>query len=315
MANYSRRNRKNTKQEAVLICGLFLCLVVLLAFVVNGVTESGPSPFSSSPFEDIAELTLIEDENSDESEQGAAATTETATVPPDVSELTYGVYISSVKPESNSWEDNNWSQTVEISSVPEFDGSSPWYVLNGNEPYFETNELSTTSYVLLSEKDTEGRVGIAVACLGKDLMPTGERGDISSVTPTGWVQAKYGFVDGTWLYNRSHVVGWQLCGLNAESRNLMTGTRYFNVQGMLPYENLVADYIRETGNHVMYRITPIFDGDNALADGIIMEGYSVEDSGEDVCFCVFCYNAQPGVIIDYSTGKSMEDKAWSDKAA
>ena len=201
-------------------------------------------------------------------------------------------------------------------SVPDFDGETPWVVIHDNTPFFEDNDITTDSYLQLSDLDSLGRVGQATACIGKDMLPLGEeRGDISSVKPTGWVQAKYSIVDQSWLYNRCHIVGWQLCGLNAEKKNLMTGTRFFNVQGMLPFENMVADYIRETGEHAMYRITPIFDGDNLVANGIIMEGYSVEDEGETVCFCVYVYNAQPGIVIDYATGESYEDEAYIEIAA
>ena len=140
-----------------------------------------------------------------------------------------------------------------------------------------------------------------MACIGKDLMPTDDRESISQVKPTGWKQKQYDFVDGKSLYNRCHLIGFQLTGENANKENLITGTRYLNVEGMLPFENMVADYIKETGNHVLYRVTPVYDGDDLVARGIQMEAYSVEDGGEGVCFHVFCYNVQPGVIIDYAT--------------
>ena len=154
------------------------------------------------------------------------------------------------------------------------------------------------------------------ACIGQDLMPTDARGSISSVKPTGWVQAQYDFVDGKSLYNRCHLIGFQLTGENANKYNLITGTRYLNIDGMLSFENMVADYVKETGNHVMYRVTPNFVGDELVARGVFMEGYSVEDKGESVCFYVYAYNVQPGVGIDYATGESwLEMPAGSDASS
>jgi DNA-entry nuclease len=155
-----------------------------------------------------------------------------------------------------------------------------------------------------SSLDALGRCGIAFARVGKDLMPTEPRGSISSVKPTGWHTVKYDIVDGKYLYNRCHLIGYQLTAENANKQNLITGTRYLNVEGMLPFENMVADYVKETGNHVAYRVTPLFDGDNLLASGVVIEGYSIEDKGEGICFNVFAYNIQPGVVIDYANGES-----------
>ena len=138
-------------------------------------------------------------------------------------------------------------------------------------------------------------------------MPTEERGSIGSVKPSGWQTVKYDFVDGKYLYNRCHLLGYQLTGENANEQNLITGTRYLNVDGMLPFENMVADYVKETDNHVMYRVTPVFDGAELVARGVLMEAYSVEDGGDGVEFCVYCYNVQPGVKIDYATGDSEEE--------
>ncbi|MCD7748481.1 MAG: DNA/RNA non-specific endonuclease, partial [Oscillospiraceae bacterium] len=165
----------------------------------------------------------------------------------------------------------------------------------------------TTSFERYSELDALGRCGAAFANVGTDLMPTEERGDISSVKPTGWHSVQYDFVDGSYLYNRCHLIGYQLTAENANEQNLITGTRYLNVEGMLPFENLVADYVQETENHVLYRVTPIFEGDNLVASGVQMEAMSVEDEGDGVLFNVYCYNVQPGVVIDYATGDSWED--------
>ena len=183
--------------------------------------------------------------------------------------------------------------------------------VNGNIPYFTDADKTTTAYEKYSELDSLGRCGVVMACIGRELMPKAdeERGSISSVTPSGWEQAKYdtALVDGGYLYNRAHLIGWQLTAENANERNLITGTRYFNVDGMLPFENMVADYIKETGNHVLYRVTPDFQGNNLVATGVTMEAYSVEDNGEGIQFCVYVYNFQPGILIDYATGKSRLD--------
>ena len=135
-------------------------------------------------------------------------------------------------------------------------------------------------------------------------MPTEERGSISQVKPSGWQTAEYEIVDGGYLYNRCHLIGYQLTAENANEQNLITGTRYMNVDGMLPFENMAADYIKETENHVLYRVTPLFIGDELVARGVLMEGWSMEDGGDGVCFNVFVYNIQPGIAIDYATGES-----------
>ncbi len=196
---------------------------------------------------------------------------------------------------------DNWGQNP----------TEPYKVLNDNIPYFTEDEKTTTAYEEYSELDSLGRCGVVEACIGKELMPKAdeERGSISGVTPSGWEQAKYDteLVEGGYLYNRAHLIGWQLTAENANERNLITGTRYFNVEGMLPFENLVADYVKETGNHVMYRVTPDFEGSNLVATGVTMEAYSVEDNGDGIQFCIYVYNFQPGILIDYATGKSRLD--------
>lgn len=197
-------------------------------------------------------------------------------------------------------------------NIPAYSGNK-YAEINGNVPYFTKAEYTTTSYESYSDLDNLKRCGIAVACLGRDLMPTGERGDISDVKPTGWVQASYDIINGKYLYNRSHLIGWQLTGEDDNKQNLITGTRSFNQLGMLPFENMVADYIKETGNHVLYRVTPVFAGNDLVARGVLMEAWSVEDNGDGICFNVFVYNVQPGVIIDYATGVSrLESEAPSD---
>lgn len=190
-----------------------------------------------------------------------------------------------------------------ISGIPAYT-NKPYVVLNNNQPLFAAADFTTKSFEKYSKLDSLGRCGTAFANVGKDTMPQEKRGSIGQVKPSGWQTAKYDFVDGKYLYNRCHLIGYQLTAENANERNLITGTRYLNVQGMLPFENMVADYVKETGNHVLYRVTPIFKGNNLVAEGVQLEARSVEDKGEGICFNVYCYNVQPGVVIDYATGRS-----------
>lgn len=187
-----------------------------------------------------------------------------------------------------------------------YDGK-PYVVINDNDPDFTDADMTTTSFESYGELDGLGRCTTAFANIGKDLMPAEKRGPIGEVKPTGWQTAKYDNVDGKYLYNRCHLIGYQLTGENANEKNLITGTRYLNVDGMLPFENMVADYIKETGNHVLYRVTPVFSGDNLVASGVQMEAESVEDNGDGILFNVYCFNAQPGIAIDYATGDSHQD--------
>lgn len=212
--------------------------------------------------------------------------------------------------------DGTVSSAQTAQKVPAYSGN-PYAVINNNTPVFSSSELKTTGYEKYSNLDYLGRVGVALASLGKETMPKeGEkRGSISSIYPTGWKQAKYDNISGKYLYNRCHLIGWQLSAENANKQNLLTGTKYFNVSGMLPFENMVADYIKETENHVAYRVTPVFKGDNLLASGVQIEAYSVEDDGEGICFNVYCYNVQPGIKIDYSNGaSSLDSSAQNTKA-
>ena len=192
---------------------------------------------------------------------------------------------------------------ISMEEIPAYAGE-PYEVIHDNVPSFTQEDLVTDSYESYSELDALNRCGVVMACIGQDLMPTQERGSIGQVKPTGWQTVKYDCVDGKYLYNRCHLIGFQLTGENANECNLITGTRYLNVEGMLPFENMVADYVTETGNHVLYRVTPIFEGDNLVASGVQMEAQSVEDDGEGIAFNVYCYNVQPGVEIDYATGDS-----------
>ena len=188
-------------------------------------------------------------------------------------------------------------------NVEEYSDSA-YTVLNDNVPDFEFDRLTPNSVEQYSELDYLGRCGTAYAVIGRDIMPTEERGSIGQVKPSGWQTVKYDFVDGKYLYNRCHLIGFQLTGENANRKNLITGTRYMNVEGMLPFENMVADYVMETGNHVAYRVTPHFEGHNLVASGVQIEAYSIEDDGEGVSFNVYCYNVQPNVEINYADGTS-----------
>ena len=219
---------------------------------------------------------------------------------PDSPVVTAGVNSTGVPAE------NTFPQALldpENGELPSFSGD-PYIAVADNIPAFSEEDYTTDSYEFYSELDALARCGLAMACIGEDLMPTEPRGNISQVKPTGWHSVQYDIVDGNYLYNRCHLIGFQLTGENANEKNLITGTRYLNVEGMLPFENMVADYIKETGNHVLYRVTPIFEGNNLVASGVQIEGYSVEDDGDGICFNIYAYNAQPGIEIDYATGES-----------
>lgn len=193
--------------------------------------------------------------------------------------------------------------TTNLENIPQYD-DQPYVIVNNNIPEFDQGDYTTDPFETYSELDDLGRCGVAFANICVDVMPTEERGEIGMIKPSGWHTVKYDVVDGKYLYNRCHLIGYQLAGENANPKNLITGTRYLNVEGMLPFENQVADYVKESNNHVLYRVTPIFEGDNLVASGVQMEAYSVEDNGEGICFNVFCYNVQPGVVVDYATGES-----------
>lgn len=202
-------------------------------------------------------------------------------------------------------------QEFSLEDIPDY-SDEPYVVINDNVPYFTKEDVTTTSYESYSELDEEGRCGVAIASIGEDLMPTEDRKPIGKIKPSGWHTVKYNdLIDGNYLYNRCHLIGFQLTAENANEKNLITGTRYLNTEGMLPFENMVADYIKETNNHVLYRVTPVFEEDDLVARGVRMEAQSVEDDGDGICFHVFCYNVQPGIIIDYASGESEVDKNYS----
>ncbi len=198
---------------------------------------------------------------------------------------------------------NTPSSSPTLQDIPPYSGE-PYVVIADNIPNFTDQEKNLSGFEDYTPLDPLGRCGVAFASIDPSTMPSEERGSISSIKPSGWHSVKYEGISGGSLYNRCHLIGWQLAGENANKLNLITGTRYLNVEGMLPFENMVSDYVKETGNHVLYRVTPIFNGSNLVASGVEMEAYSVEDDGEGVMFHVFCYNVQPGIEIDYATGDS-----------
>lgn len=290
---------KHNRPQKRLITQLSLWLALLLAF--TGCAESTVT--SQDNTYAIEQLAAIPSELLEASETA-------------VSEPESG------QPQENASDTQESQQVTSATDVPTGEGTSafslreipaysgtPYTEVNGNQPYFTEEELTTQSFETYSELDSLGRCGMAYANVGQDLMPTEPRGEIGAVKPSGWHLVKYDNVDGKYLYNRCHLIAYMLAAENANPQNLITGTRYLNVQGMLPFETKVCDYVKNTGNHVLYRVTPIFDGDNLLADGVLMEAYSVEDAGEGISFCVFAYNVQPGIGIDYATGDNWAESS------
>ena len=195
------------------------------------------------------------------------------------------------------------TEPTAASEIPAYSGSA-YVAVNGNDPYFTETDYTTVSFERYSNLDELGRCGVAYACVGQDLMPTEKRGSIGQIKPSGWQTAKYDSVDGKYLYNRCHLIAWSLCGETANRKNLLTGTRYLNETGMLPFEEQILGYIRDTGNHVLYRVTPMYDEEELVCRGVRLEAQSVEDHGKTLCFHVYCYNLQPHVQIDYATGRN-----------
>ena len=275
--------KKNNKLTIIIVL-----VIIVLAFAINRIQKINGE-------EKLPENTAYEYEDNSRSEQ-VPEENQTSKSDQDTKkeQASRSDKISKPSPVGNKFDFN---------SIPEFDGE--YYVaINDNIPFFDDSDLTEESYEYYSDLDKLGRCGYCMACVGKDIMPTEKRGDISSVKPTGWVQAKYDIVDGEAIWNRSHLLGYQLTGENANEKNLITGARYFNAEVMTIFENMVADYIKETGNHVLYRVTPVFEGKNLVAKGVLMEAESVEDEGEEILYNVFCYNVQPGIGIDYATGET-----------
>ena len=283
---------KHNRPQKRLITQLSLWLALLLAF--TGCAESTVTPQDNTyTIEQPATIPyeLLEASETAASEPESGQSQENASDTQEAQQVTSATDVPT----------GEGTSAFSIWEIPAYSGM-PYTEVNGNKPYFTEADLTTQSFETYSELDSLGRCGVAYANVGQDLMPTEPRGEIGAVKPTGWHLVKYDNVDGKYLYNRCHLIAYMLAAENANPQNLITGTRYLNVQGMLPFETKVCDYVKNTGNHVLYRVTPIFDGDNLLADGVLMEAYSVEDAGEGICFCVFAYNVQPGIGIDYATG-------------
>ena len=287
---------KNAKR----LLALLLSIVMLLSFVGCDIDSSGYGEGST-----IESSSSIIDNTTDNSSDITDSSNGTSTTPSTESSSTQTSTPSTTQKPDNSAVGTGTAKAVDPSTLPAFSGTA-WTIVNNNQPNFSASELTTKGYEKYSSLDSLGRCGVALASCGKEIMPRADekRGSISSVKPSGWEQKSYSGISGGYLWNRCHLIGWQLSAENANRQNLITGTRYMNINGMLPFENMVADYIKETGNHVAYRITPIFEGRNLVCSGVQMEAYSVEDDGDGICFNVYCYNVQPGITINYATGDS-----------
>ena len=287
---------KHNRFQKRLITQLSLWLVLLLTF--TGCAESTVTPQDNTYT--IEQPATIPYELLEASET-AASEPESGQPQENASDTQESQQVTSATDASTG----EGTSAFSLREIPAYSGT-PYTEVNGNKPYFTEADLTTQSFETYSELDSLGRCGVAYANVGQDLMPTEPRGEIGAVKPTGWHLVKYDNVDGKYLYNRCHLIAYMLAAENANPQNLITGTRYLNVDGMLPFENMVADYVKETNQHVLYRVTPVFTGENRVAEGVLMEGKSVEDNGEGILFCVFAYNVQPGVSIDYATGESVE---------
>lgn len=304
--------RNFLKEKAKIKSGIAIALAIILFFI--GILNS---PLSDTP-PDISDGSSISSTVSDTDSEDKVSSSEISSADDTVSKdsgtssnTSSTASDNTVTSQTSSKEETVSSigtgnaTAVKPSDIPAYSGK-PYAIVNNNIPNFSASELTQKGYEKYSPLDSLGRTQMAIASVGKDTMPapSEERGSISSIKPSGWIQAKYTNVSGGWLYNRCHLIGWQLSAENANKSNLITGTKYLNINGMLPFENMVADYIKETGDHVAYRITPIYEGNNLLASGVQMQAYSIGDKGESICFNVYCYNVQPGVTINYATGAS-----------
>lgn len=283
------------KVSAVLAILLTVCL--LFSGCAAGISDT--SAASSAP----ASTQLV-------TEYGASEQNVTYEQPQNTTEPSTTTEAETTEPSTQTPPASEEEHEASLASIPVYAGT-PYVVINDNVPGFSSTDYTTQSYERYSDLDRLGRCGAAMACIGWDIMPTEERGEIGQVKPTGYQTVKYDCVEGKYLYNRCHLIAYQLSGENANTKNLITGTRYMNTEGMLPFENMVADYVQETGNHVLYRVTPIFEGDNLLATGVQMEACSVEDEGDGICFNVFVFNVQPQIVINYTNG----DSSYADDAS
>ncbi len=275
----------NVKKAKV---SFLLIFILVIALSISACGKSSATDATSDSEPEIEEVQEPEQEQVQEADQEESPTEEQIEEILSIDEI-----VTSFEPESSV-------------DIPDYSGEA-CVVMNNNIPFFTKENLPTKSFEYYSELDELGRCGVACANVGQDIMPTEDRGSIGQIKPSGWQTVKYDNIDGKYLYNRCHLIGYQLSAENANEKNLITGTRYLNVTGMLPFENMIADYVKETNNHVLYRVAPIFDGDDLLAYGVLMEAWSVEDEGDGICFNVFVYNVQPDIVIDYANGESYQD--------
>ena len=285
---------------------LQVILTVLVALAIVGSCSGGSA--SENKTEQKQESTAVEQVQNDEEAAAKAKAAEEAAAKAKAEEEEAA--------KAKAEEEEAEPAALDLATVPAYSGS-PYVQVLDNKPQFTDEDKARSSFEEYSPLDSLGRCGVAFALIGTETMPTEERGSIGMVKPSGWHTVRYdGLVDGNYLYNRCHLIGYQLAGENANTKNLITGTRYLNVEGMLPFEDKVADYVERTGNHVLYRVAPVFEGDNLVASGVQIEAWSVEDSGSGVSFDVYCYNVQPGVNIDYATGESsLAENAQTEEAA
>lgn len=277
---------------------LLSVVIVFTGIMLTPVDSGSPYDYIDDTEYTISDFDYTESGSQETTETHTETTTEVPTEPPTEppTEKPTEAVVGSGK-----------ATKINLSEIPEYSGTA-YTVINNNIPNFSASELTTKGYEKYSSLDSKGRCGVAIASCGIEIMPADgeERESISSIKPTGWIQAKYSGISGGYLWNRCHLIGWQLSAENANKSNLITGTRYMNINGMLTFENMVADYIKETNNHVAYRVTPIFEDDNLVCSGVQIEAYSIEDDGEGICFNVYCYNVQPGITINYATGSSSD---------
>ena len=271
------------------ISALFIALILTMS-MLSGWDDTG-----NTDSEKVT-TTIENNEQTSVSNQNISETTQQESKISETTAKAESKVSSNSSKKSKSTNNAKNTKSIKTTKIPAYSGNA-YVELNNNEPEFTSKEITAKSFEKYGSLDKLGRCTVCVASVGRDIMPIEKRGEIGMIKPTGWHTVKYDFVDGKYLYNRCHLIGYQLTGENANEKNLITGTRYLNVIGMLPFEDMVADYVKETSNHVMYRVTPVFEGNNLVAKGVKMEGYSVEDKGEGISFNVFCYNVQPGVTI------------------
>lgn len=293
--------RNFLKVKAKIKSGIAVALAIILFFI--GILSSPLADAPPDQYDNSSISSTVSDDTDSITETSSSDTSSDETLSKEQSSSSDTA--SSSQSQETSSVGTGTATAVNPLNIPEYSGK-PYITINNNIPNFSASELTQKGYEKYSPLDSLGRTQLAIASVGKDTMPAPneERGNISSIKPSGWIQAKYTNISGGWLYNRCHLISWQLSAENANKSNLITGTKYLNISAMLPFENMVADYIKETGNHVAYRITPIYIGNNLLTSGVQMEAFSVEDKGEGICFNVYCYNVQPGVTINYTTGSS-----------